>query len=466
MKGKKIISWLLILLAVVFFSGCGCKQRKGPQYSLKLEVWGLFDDSDTFDEIFDSYRKVNPNIAEINYRKLTSDNYKKELVDALASGQGPDVFLIHNTWLNQFKDKTSPAPAEILNEQTFRNNFVDTVISDFLFEGKVFAVPLTVDSLGLYYNKDLFNEAGITNPPTTWEEFVQVCEKLSQISSDGRILQSGAAIGTAYNINRSSDLLGLLMLQNRTQMVDLNSRNATFNQAIIQNGENISPGKNALKFYTQFARAGTEAYSWNTQMHYSLDAFSEGTVAMMFNYSWHRDTITQKTPGLNFEVAPVPQLPGNPAVDYSNYWGFAVAKNKIIEKTDNPNPNFLPITNEIRISEAWKFLNYLTTKPEQPLQIANAYGKVMTTDFDPAKNYVEKTRKPAGRRDLIENQKTDAKIGVFAQQNLIARSWYQVDPEAIEAIFAEMIDKVNRGQASEEEALNTAASQVGQLMYK
>ncbi|PIP26320.1 MAG: hypothetical protein CO140_03425 [Candidatus Moranbacteria bacterium CG_4_9_14_3_um_filter_40_7] len=470
MKEKKIFIGIFILLALALVSGCGCKGKSVKQYDLPLEVWGLFDDSDVFSDIFDTYTKINPNISHITYRKFASDTYKKDLLEALASGQGPDIFLISHTWLPGFLDKTYPAPDAILNEQRFRNNFVDAVISDFLFEGKVFAVPLTVDSLGLYYNKDLFNEAGITAPPQNWEEFVEDCRKLSKVSSDGRILQSAAAIGTADNINRSTDILSLLMLQNQTEMADVNSSQATFDRSVNRRGVSVSSGEDSLKFYTQFARSGGDSpYSWNPQMHYSIDAFTEGNLAMMFNYSWHRDTIAAKASKLSFEVAPVPQLTGNPAVNYANYWGFAVAKNKKISNSGIPNSAYKPITDEIRVAESWKLLNYLTTRPEQSLsQAATAVGikNTIASDWDPAKIYLQKTSKPSGRKDLIELQKTDPKIGVFATQNLIAKSWYQADPESTEIILAEMIDKVNRGQAGTEEAIHAAAAQVSQLMSR
>jgi len=470
MKGKKIFIGIFVLLTLGLISGCGCKQKSAKQFDLKLEVWGLFDDSDVFSEIFETYTKINPNISKVEYRKFTPETYKKDLLEALASGQGPDIFLISSTWLPGFLDKTLPAPEAVLNEQRFRNNFVDVAINDFLYQGRVYAVPLTVDSLGLYYNKDLFNEAGITAPPQNWEEFIADCKKLSKVSSDGQILQSAVAMGTAYNINRSTDVLGLLMLQNQTQMVDLNSLQATFDRSVGRNGVTVFPGENSLKFYTQFAKSGGDnPYSWNPQMHYSIDAFSEGNLAMMFNYSWHRDTIAAKSPKLNFEVAPVPQLSGNPAVDYANYWGFAVAKNKKISSSNVSNQALVPITDEIRVAESWKLLNYLTTRPEKSLgQAATVAGikNTIATDFDPAKIYLQMTRKPSGRKDLIEIQKNDPKIGVFANQNLIAKSWYQIDPESIEIILAEMIDKVNRGQAEVGAALRAASSQVGQLMSR
>ena len=429
-----------------------------------MEVWGFLDDSEALAPVFDTYKKLNPQISNIEYRKLSTDTYKKELIDALASGQGPDIFLVHNTWTPGFSDKIVPAPADIINEQKFRQEFVDVVANDFLTNGSIYAVPLSVDSLGLYYNKDLFNEAGITSPPKDWNQFVDDVRRLTKINNFGEIVQSGAAVGTAYNINRSTDILSLLMLQSGTNMVE--GKGVVFNLTRMVGNESISSGENALNFYTQFARLSSPNYTWNSKLHYSLDSFSEGTVAMMFNYSWHIPTIESKSPKLNFAVAPIPQFPGSSKVNYANYWAYAVAKNKLPEEDiTGENTGAAQPTNEQRTKEAWKFLNFLAMKPSGNISIVSSIsGDAESKSFDPAAVYLEKTKRPAARRDLIENQKTDPKIGVFAQDNLVAKSWYQKDPEATEAILAEVIDQVNRGQLGVYEAIEKAAMRITNLM--
>jgi len=452
MKTKiKILSAFFLVFSLMIFSGCGCKLKNTANYTLKLEVWGFLDDRDALAEIFQSYSKINRNVSKIEYRKLSTDTYKKEVLEALASGQGPDIFLINNAWMASFSDKVVPAPIEIINEQKLRKDFVDVVAADFLMDGKVYALPLSVDSIGLYYNKDLFNQAGITAPPKDWVEFQEDVAKLTKINSFGEITQAGAAFGTAYNINRSTDLLNLLMLQNGTRMIS-DSGAPDFDS---------TTGENALSFYTQFAKSGSPYYTWNTKMHYSIDAFSEGTVAMMLNYSWHIPTIKEKSPKLNFAIAPVPQFSGGREVNYANYWGYVVARNKIIP-ADQPG-----VTNDIRAAEAWKFLAFLTTKPERSIEGSgiSALGGGVDPNFDPAFNYLQKTRRPSGRRDIIEKQKSDPEIGVFAEDNLIDASWRQADAEANEAIFAAMIDDVNRGQFSINDAMDQAAQRIGKIIY-
>jgi len=159
---------------------------------------------------------------------------------------------------------------------------------------------------------------------------------------------------------------------------------------------------------------------------------------------------------LNFAIASVPQFPGNQPSNYANYWGFAVARNK------KPAEG---MTDEGRIAEDWKFIDFLTTKPEGQFVSSSGMlgGGSIDPSYDPAKLYLEKTRKPAARRDLIELQKTDPELGVFAKDNLIAKSWKQIQPEAIENIFAEMIDQVNRGQANINDAIETASQRILEL---
>lgn len=469
-KNKKFIAFLLVAVSLLF-SGCGSAKPMQPQYKLTLEVWG-FDDADVFTEAFANYTKLNPAVTQVNYKKQVLDvtSYKADVLDAIAAGKGPDIFLIHNAWLPAYKDKISEAPIDVLSEQKVKNNFVDVVTADFVEAGKIFALPLSVDSLALYYNKDLFNEAGITAPPENWDAFVADAQKLTKIDNTGQMLRSGAALGTVSNINRATDIVAALMLQNETKMTDEKRIRATFDAATSMMGVDnkpSSPGQNALEFYTNFAKTTSATYSWNNRMHNSIDAFSENTLAMMLNYSWQREAIMNKSPKLNFEVAPLPQFTGKPALSYANYWGFAVAKNKPadVASQSGGQPPVTPVSNEIRIKEAWKLITYLTTKPEiNPSVPAPATAKDADPSYDTAKKYVEKTGKPSGRRDLIELQKNDTKVGVFAQQNLIAKSWYQADAQAVESIMAEMIEQVVGGQLSSGEAIRSAALKVSQLM--
>lgn len=466
-KNKSRFLFAILAIAIIpFFSGCGTQQSA---YVVNLEIWGVFDDSTVFNDIINQYKTINPYVGEIKYRKFSQDTYSAELLDALASGNGPDIFLINNSWLPSYVNKVEPAPTPFVSEQDVKNNFPDVVLSDFVDSGKVYAVPLSVDSMALYYNKDMFNAAGITSAPRTWLEFNEDIKKLTVIDSVGNIEQAGAAIGTAHNVNRASDLLSLLMFQNGVEMPMKKGALAKFDEGVTTpNGGVVQAGEMALGYYTQFARLSTNVntqnplYTWNARQNDSIDAFAEGSVAMMFNYSWQNATIQNKNPKLNYGIATVPQI--NPAkpVSVANYWGYAVSRNKTATPALGAQLT-APVPNEVRTHEAWQFLRFLTLKNAGVITLYNAYtknSKDFPINFDPAFDYLKKTEQPAARRDLIEAQKVDLELGQFAQSNLVAKHWYQQDPIYVDNILSDVIESVVRGDISLHDGLALAKNRI------
>ncbi|MFZ1654963.1 MAG: extracellular solute-binding protein [Candidatus Moraniibacteriota bacterium] len=456
MKRRISLAAAIFLLGGSLLTLSGCGEPEAVPYAVSLEVWGTFDDSDAFNQVANEYKKLNPYVREVKYRKLAPETYKEDLLDAMAAGNGPDIFMLRNTWLSNFADKAVPAPETMFTEKTVRDVFVDVVAEDFLdAEKRVMAVPLSVDSLALYYNKDIFNAAGITAPPKTWEELVAMVPLLVKQDEFGNINQAAVALGAGENVNRSSDILLTLMQQYGASITDTH-----FSEQM---------DRQALEFYTQFSRLGLPTYTWNQRQHYSIDAFYEGTLGMMINYSYHYPTIRQKNAKLNFAVAPLPQFKDRAPVNFANYWGFAVAKNKT-QVTDPSRPQATLSTEnyqQARVHEAWQFLAYLTLPhPTGVLQLTNAFsGK--TADFplplDPAKKYIDLTKKPAARRDLIDAQKDDVVLSPFVAGNLIAKSWKPGNTEQAEGLLVEVISAVVRGERTINEALSILDNRITQL---
>jgi len=403
----------------------GCKEPISKE--VELEFWGVFDDSDVYNTLIADFNAAFPKI-KVNYYKKTYQTYESDLLEAMAGGRGPDIFMLHHTWLSRYEDKIFAAPLELISQKELADNFVDVVEQDFVSDNYITALPLSIDTLALYYNKDIFNTVGIPRPPATWDEFLTDVEKLTIKDERDNIVRAGAALGAARNVNRSTDILALLMLQSGAQMVDQNRTIATFNQSTNLNGESFYPGQRTLEFYTDFINPLKSVYTWNTRMDYSIDAFSEGKAAMMLNYSYQTPIIRAKSPYLNFGIASMPQIDGSiKDVNYANYWGLTVSHN--CQNAD----------------KAWQFIVWLTNKEN-------------------AQKYLELTKKPTAQRDLILWQKNNPDLAVFAEQALTAYSWFQVDNSAIEIILADMVESIVLGTATIQEAINKAASDTTLLM--
>lgn len=467
-RSIRAIAAISLIAIVPIISGCG---SSNPGYLVNLEIWGTRNDSTSYNEIIGQYKKLNPYIGDIKYRKFSESTYRQELLDALASGNGPDIFLVNNTWLPSFQNKLEPAPPVFVSGLDVRNSFPDTVASDFVAEENVYALPLSMDSMVLYYNKDMFNAAGITEPPKSWQEFDDDVAKLTMVDSVGNIVRSGAAIGTAQNVSMSSDLLSLMMMQHGVQFPTKKGMLTRFDEGVVgPGGTVVQAGERALAYYTKFSRvsdasnASSSLYTWNSRQKDSIEAFSEGTVGMMFNYYYKYGDIKSKNPKLNFAVATVPQFDEKKPVTWANYWGYAVAKNKIVNtQMLGQQPSATPVTNEIRTREAWQFLRFLALKNSGKVTLYNAVSgnsKDFAVNFDPAFEYLKNTNLPAARRDIIEQQKTDPVLSVFSQGNLIAKSWYQVNPDLVVSTMKNIIDQVNRGELSLHEALVLAKNRI------
>jgi len=461
------------ILIIILLFALGSKPKPAPQEPISLNFWGVYDDSDIYADAIKAFKSTRSQLS-INYKKIPPDEYQKTILEGLASGKGPDIIMIPNGDLFQNKKILTPMPPCIVYSKiyqnfmalgdanippippkTYKNNceytsssfkkelyknilknyqatFVDVAFDDFVSEGLVYGMPLYVDTLALFYNKDHFYSANIAQPPSTWREFVDVVRKLRRINSDGLIERAAVALGDIDTIHRAVDIFLLLAMQRGASLIDLNNRNVTFTESkITPQGETITPVIDALNFYLAFGNPKAQilgigdVYTWNNRQNYSIDAFVGGKVSMIFDYAYKIPDIKNKNAYLNFAVAPMPQLEPNPQkiVNYADYFGVAVT-NKVLDQTKQGNKIC-----GARCKTAWEFLIFLTSKEN-------------------SKIYSQKSFRPVARKDLVAFQGNDLELGVFANQSLTAKSWQRPNKALVEQIILEAVKDVLKGNDS------------------
>jgi len=410
---------LLIVFVFLIYLGVipGLKFQFKNVQPVSLEIWGVFEDSDAITPLIQAFQAKNPNVT-ITYRKKSIQDYEDELIRAFAVGKGPDIFMIHNSWVSRYKDLLSPAPQDVISLNDFRRDFVDVAQKDFVLNGIIYGLPLYVDTLALYYNVDLFNSAGFIDPPKDWDEFENYSRLLTKKTATGDILVSGAAFGSGKNVLNSVDILSLLMLQKGSKISDGNGK-------IIFDTEKASVAADALDFYTKFAKSESPYYSWSQNFsNDSQDMFAQGRAAMMFGYSYARNNILSKAPRLRFSVSYMPQIKDSIfKKNYANYWGYGVYVKSASSDT------------------AWSFLKFLA-EPKN------------------AGFYLSSIKSPASQKSILLTQQSDQNLGVFADQALTADSWLQSNNNLITSVLTSMIDQQVASEQSAAIALRKAASEI------
>lgn len=183
---KKSLAILLALLAI-------CQIWAAPQKP--LTVWmkkGFVEEQNILFEQrvkeFAAAKKIPVSVELIAY-----EDFFPKWTAAIASGNLPDISFFGYQEVGQFYNQAllediSSLVADIQkqNSEIFENSL--NVVT---FDGKTYAIPFWGEGTALYYRKDLFAQAGFTNPPDTWQEFRTMAAKLTIPSQN----QFGAGIG-------------------------------------------------------------------------------------------------------------------------------------------------------------------------------------------------------------------------------------------------------------------------------
>lgn len=340
----RVFALASVIMTSFVLSACSLLPGGNQSKEVTLKVWGLWESSTTMSQIISDYKKVKPSVTII-YEKKSPQQYRESLESQIGSGRGPDVFYFHNTWVPMLKEELAPVPSSVIQATDFSKNYYPTASADLKNPNKkLVGIPMEIDGLALYYNEDIFKAAGIASAPTTWPKLAQDAAKVTVKDTAGNIKTSGVALGTASNIDHFSDILGMMILQNRGDLKSPTDKSSS----------------DALDYYVNFAKGPNRV--WDGTMPGSTVAFAGGNLAMYFAPSWRAIEIKNANPLLNFKVVPVPQLKlDEQNVGWASYWAVGVS-------AKSPNQ-----------AEAWNFVKYLTQ--EQTLitlyaQAAQSPGRI------------------------------------------------------------------------------------------
>lgn len=150
---------------------------EAPAEKVTITWWHIQvadDQKALWQQLTDDYMATHPNV-NIEITVLENEAFKTKLTTVMQSGDPPDIF---QSWgggtMNEYanagllKDITAD-----LDKDGWRDTFSPGALGVYSYQGKNYGVPRDMGAVGFWYNKDLFTQAGITNPPATWTELLE-----------------------------------------------------------------------------------------------------------------------------------------------------------------------------------------------------------------------------------------------------------------------------------------------------
>lgn len=368
-----IISIILCLIVALVFGIKTFLSYLESNKQVTITYWGLWENDQIIAPLIEEFEAQNPKIT-VEYAKQSHKQYRERLDAAIVREDGPDVFRFHNTWVPMLYKNLSPVPTTIMTPSEFTNTFYPVAGSDLIAGQTIYGIPLMIEGLGLYYNEDLFAAAGVTSPPSTWEELLAIIPKIAK-PEGSTFAVSAIALGTTSNIENFSDILANMFMQNGASLTNPVGAEA----------------EETLSFYKRFANPIDPVYTWNDTMDNAFYAFAMGKVAMMLAPSWRAFDIKEINPSLRFKIAPIPQLPGN-SVTWASYWVEGVSAQSKYQE------------------QAWQFVKFLTSR-EAAVKLYSEASKVRLFG------------EPYARMDLASSVESDPYVGAYINQAKNSKSF-------------------------------------------
>lgn len=167
--------------------------------AVEIQYWQyVFETRVTaMDQLIQNFQQANPDITVTQVTFPYAD-YQTRLVAAKLAGEGPDVMQLYYGWLDKFQqgELLQPLDPAVFPTEQIEADFFP-IVQAMKRDGKYYGLPTAVRSLALFYNKELFEKAGIANPPATLDELVAAAKATAEFDGAGNITTVGITMDFA-----------------------------------------------------------------------------------------------------------------------------------------------------------------------------------------------------------------------------------------------------------------------------
>ena len=274
-------------------SGGGASNPNAP-ITLTLAGWSLAQTPE-FKTLADGFHAAHPNIT-VQLKEYDATNYDTQMIADLSAGKAPDLYIQKN--LKNFY--TYQSGGQLLDVSDVAAKLDPKQVgglSDYQIDGKTYAIPYRQDTWVLFYNKDLFDKAGVPVPDGTWtwQDYVNASEQLTT-----KLKGTGSKAVGDYEHTWQSTVQGFALAQTPGASLDSGDYSYLkpyYGWALDLQNAGAQPS---------FADATTNKLTYQAE-------FGKQQVAMMVMGTWYIATLlSQRQTGdadtFNWGMAPAPQF--------------------------------------------------------------------------------------------------------------------------------------------------------------
>ncbi|MDX8478287.1 sugar ABC transporter substrate-binding protein [Mesorhizobium sp. VK24D] len=367
-----------------------------------------------FEEVKKEFEAANPGIT-IKYEVVPWDVLLQKLTTDITAGTNADLSIIGTRWLIDFVQQDVAEPLDSYITPEFKDRFIDTFLQPSVMSGHTYGLPIAASARAMYYNKELFEKAGIAKPPATWTELQEDARKIKAQGAFGFGMQ-GKEIETDVYYYYAMWSFG-------TEILNKDGTSGLGTPGALE----------AAKLYKSMIDEGlTEPGVTSNNREDVQNLFKQGKVGMMITAPFLSNQIKEEAPKLKYGVAAIPAGPTGARGTYG--------------VTDS----IIMFKNSKNKDEAWKLLDFLFTK-EQRAKFTQGEGFLPVNKEEAKMDYYVNNADLAAFTALLPDAR-------FA---LVIPGW-----EEIAQITSDAMQKIYLGSAEPEAALKDAAAKANGVLKK
>lgn len=283
----------LVLTACGFGGDEGSDSSEGGATTIDLLVPQYSDGTKAlWEDIIAGFEEENSDIT-VNLEVQSWDNINDVIRTKVQAGQAPDILNI-DAFSGFAKDDLLYPAEDVVSPETL-DDFQESFVENASLDGTVYGLPLIASARALFYNEDLLSQAGVTEPPATWDQ----------------LLEAAAAVSALDGVYGYGMPLGSEEAQAETSIWTFGAGGSwTDGDAItVDTPENLA----AVEFMKRMIDEGaTQPDPGATDRTPMLDVFIQGKIAMAVGLPPTIGQIEERDPDLNYGISPVPTQDGAP----------------------------------------------------------------------------------------------------------------------------------------------------------